>query len=132
MVTLEDFTKQFILQEFFSEQAIRAQCLRLIQKKTARLELVEIHEKNPTLLSLAIATNEHRLAAISLTSAHASPFFYKRARELASAEGALLVLDFLKYSISELNPIAIKNSQATLMLLHHDHYLLAINKDEER
>lgn len=52
-----------------------------------------IFSGSTTTLCEAIANSADRLAAIFLTHTNHHPLYYKKSRELASAEGAMLVLD---------------------------------------
>jgi len=125
MVMLEDFTKHYFIKAFTEKCALLAYWQSLIPGHSEHKKILIIAHKDPKALCADIANSEERLAALQLSNAKATPLFYKRARQLASAEGALLILDFLNES--EINSIAINNTQPELIAFKKENYYLGIS-----
>ena len=68
----------------------------------------------------AIACSEERIAAIVVKHVQFSPYYYKKVRELASAEGAIMIFDLLNMpSINEINHFKIsKNSLPDIICIN--------------
>jgi len=65
-------------------------------------------------LCQAIANSPERLAALVVKYDQASAFYYKKVRELSSAEGAVLIWDALDIAFEQ-SPVWPKNSQPDLI-----------------
>jgi glutamate-1-semialdehyde aminotransferase len=85
-------------------------------------DLAFIAAGNAGQLCAAIANSNERLAALVVRYAHASTFYYKKVRELSSAEGAAMIWDALDIPLqqAETNITWAKNSQPDLMCFQFD------------
>lgn len=80
--------------------------------------VVEIIQAGDTAtLCKAIANSSERIAAIIVKHTQASPYYYKKVRELSSAEGAVMIWDALNQTCNQatlFNKIS-KNSQPDII-----------------
>lgn len=116
-------------------QAARMTALQLARNHTKRtkiLRLAEISSEanmsqaedsdvipagNAAQICVAIATSAERLAALVVEYDQAAPFYYKKVRELASAEGAVMIWDALASKLGQTDTRSnlSKNSQPDLI-----------------
>jgi bifunctional N-acetylglucosamine-1-phosphate-uridyltransferase/glucosamine-1-phosphate-acetyltransferase GlmU-like protein len=129
MVTREDFTKDYQLQAFADKAELLKHYQATISQHNQHQTILTIEHRDPKALCNDIANSEERLAALQISHSDATPLFYKRARQLASAEGAILVLDLT--SEKEISSVAINNTQAEIILFKEKNYYLAINSKLE-
>jgi glutamate-1-semialdehyde aminotransferase len=119
-----------------SLQEAKAHALRLARKQTKRTHILILadplqaevgQDKNDDLtvipagnaarLCEAIAISAERLAAIVVSYQQASPFYYKKVRELSSAEGAVMIWNALDSPLNQADTRInlSKNSQPDLI-----------------
>lgn len=79
-----------------------------------------IFSGSTTTLCEAMANSADRLAAIFLTHTNHHPLYYKKSRELASAEGAILVLDTLDKNINQSKQINIPRYSYPDIIIFND------------
>ncbi len=79
--------------------------------------LAVIPAGNAAVLCAAIANSAERIAAVIIKYEQASPYYYKKVRELTSAEGAVMILDSLAPQRDK--PLKFsKNSQPDMICCH--------------